>query len=67
MITVSLLALGYAASVIGFMAWAKASAPEGHEDEEHGFVFAPVSAPRPVVTPAAAPRPLLADGLGLAR
>lgn len=67
MITVALLALGYAGSVIGFLAWAKVSAPEGREDEDHGFVYMPAASARPVVKAASAPRPLLADGLGLAR
>lgn len=68
MITVALLALAYVVSVLFFVAWAKAHAPDGHEDLAVGFTFAPVNA-REVVEakPSPAPRPVLTEGLGLAR
>ena len=67
MITVLLIVLAYVASMTVFLAWAKAHAPEGHEDDVNGFVFAPVTgvAEKPVAP--ATPRPLLTEGLGLAR
>lgn len=68
MITVALLALAYVVSLLFFVSWAKAHAPDGQEDLVTGFTFAPVN-PRDVVEakPSPAPRPVLTEGLGLAR
>lgn len=68
MITVTLLASAYVISVVVFMAWAKAHAPEGREEYELGFIYSPVAteAVKPVKAPMAR-RPVLTEGLTLAR